>query len=280
MPLITLTTDFGDADGFVGVLKGVIFGICPHGRVVDLAHSIPDGDIIHAAYVLRNAYLYFPPGTIHIAVVDPGVGGGRKAIALRAVDQFFVGPDNGLLAWGVREVEAAGEEIRAWNLEDERFHLSPVSSTFHGRDIFAPVGAFLAQGVDPAEMGPELRASLEPEGELSGGPVVDLLPVPSDPADAGRVIHVDRFGNCITTIEAAALPPQMAGGVSMGRIEVETTGGLRQVKGLYPSYDSVEAGEAVAVEGSSGLVEIAVNGGSAAELLGLERGARVRCISG
>lgn len=276
MPLITLTTDFGDADGFVGVLKGVIAGICPGAGIIDLAHSIPAGDIVGAAYVLRNSYLYFPPGTIHFAVVDPGVGGVRRAVAMQAVEQFFVAPDNGLLAWVVREVEAAGEEICAWSLEDERFHLSPVSSTFHGRDIFAPAAAFLAQGVDPAELGPELKASLEPDGELSGGPVIDLLRSPGDPEDEGRIIHIDRFGNCVTTIVAAVLPGEVIGGEREGIFEVETAGGKQEVSGLLPSYDSVEAGEAVVVEGSSGLVEIAVSGGSAAERLGLRRGDRVR----
>ena len=276
MPLITLTTDFGDADGFVGVLKGVIAGICPGAGIIDLAHSIPAGDIVGAAYVLRNSYLYFPPGTIHFAVVDPGVGGVRRAVVMQAVEQFFVAPDNGLLAWVVREVEAAGEEICAWSLEDERFHLSPVSSTFHGRDIFAPAAAFLAQGVDPAELGPELKASLEPEGELSGGPVIDLLRSPGDPEDEGRIIHIDRFGNCVTTIVAAVLPGEVIGGEREGIFEVETAGGKQEVRGLLPSYDSVEAGEAVVVEGSGGLVEIAVSGGSAAGRLGLRRGDRVR----
>ncbi len=276
MSLITLITDFGDSDGFVGVLKGVIHDISPESQIIDIAHSIPAGDILHAAYVLRNAYLYYPAGTIHIAVVDPGVGGGRKALALHALDQYFVVPDNGIVSWIVREVIAAGEEIRAWSLEDERFRLSPASSTFHGRDVFAPAAAFLARGVDPSELGPELRAAMEPEGDLSGGPVIDLLRSPGDREDEGCVIHIDRFGNCITTIEAAALPDEVMGSESAVVIEIETIRGLQKVAGLAPSYVSVVVGEAAAIIGSNGLVEIAINRGNAAERLGVHRGNRVR----
>ena len=279
MPLITLTTDFGDSDGFVGVLRGVLHGISPGSGIVDLAHSIPPGDIVHAAYVLRSAYLYFPPGTVHLTVVDPGVGGERRALAVRTVGQFFVAPDNGLLAWVIREAETAGEEVRAWSIEDERFRLGPVSSTFHGRDIFAPAAAFLAQGVDPSEMGPELRAAFEPDGQLSGGPVVDLLRSPGDPAGEGRVVHIDRFGNCITTIEASTLPDDIVLVRSSAAFEVETAAGMLKVEGLLPSYESVREGAAAALEGSGGLVEIAMRGENAAELLGVRRGARIRLIS-
>ena len=271
MSLITLTTDYGDSDGFVGIIKGVIYNISPDTDVIDLAHSIPAGDILHAAYVLRNAYLCYPANTIHIAVVDPGVGWKRKALALHALDQYFVVPDNGIVSWIVREVETTGEEIHAWSLEDERFRLSPASSTFHGRDIFAPAAAFLARGVDPSELGPELRAKMEPEGDLSGGPVIDLLRSPGDREDEGCVIHIDRFGNCITSIEGDVI-----GSESEGDFEIEAVDGPVKVPGLAPSYGSVVVGEAVAVIGSNGLVEIAINGGNAAERLGVHRGNRVR----
>lgn len=268
---ITLITDFGGADGFTGVLKGVIAGICPGARVTDIAHDIPRGDIIHAAYVLRNAYLYFPPGTVHLVVVDPGVGGKRRAIAAGALAQYFVAPDNGVLAWVLRELESAAEPIRAWSLEEERFHLEPVSRTFHGRDVFAPAAAFLACGVDPAELGPELKGGLPPGGELSGGPVVELLPKEGDPPGEGRIIHIDAFGNCITTIPVADLSD-----ASGGSVEVETKNGTLPLGGIAPSYESVGSGEPVALEGSSGLLEIAVNGGHAAAKLGIRRGAAVR----
>lgn len=278
MRIITLTTDFGDADGFVGVLKGVIAGIAPDSRVVDLAHSIPPGDTVHAAFVLRNSYLYFPPGTVHIVVVDPGVGGTRRALAVRGAGQYFVAPDNGVLTWVVSELTGAGEELEAWNLEDERFRLAPVSNTFHGRDIFAPAGAYLSMGIDPDELGPRLAAALEPDGDLSGGDVLDLLPRPGDEAGSGRVIHIDTFGNCITTLEIAGLPADMLEEPDSVPVEVETRNGIINLMGIRNSYESVDAGQPVALEGSSGLLEIAVNGDSAARTLAIERGDFVRCL--
>jgi S-adenosylmethionine hydrolase len=278
MPTITITTDFGDADGFTGVLKGVITGIAPDSRVVDIAHAIPAGDAVHAAFVLRNSYLYFPPGTIHIVIVDPGVGGSRRALAVRGAGQYFVAPDNGVLAWVVSELAGAGEELEAWSLDDERFRLAPVSNTFHGRDIFAPAAAYLAMGIDPDELGPRLVAALEPEGDLSGGDVQGLLPRPGDEEGAGRVIHIDTFGNCITTIEIAGLPADMVEDPESVTIEIESRNGIISLIGLLNSYESVAAGQPVALEGSSGLLEIAINGDSAARTLAIERGDSVRCL--
>jgi len=280
MPVITLTTDFRDADGFTGIMKGVIHDIAPEAGVIDLAHGIPPGDIVHAAYVLRNAWLYFPPGTIHVAVVDPGVGGRRKAIAMRGVGQFFVAPDNGVLAWVLHELTQAGEHIEAWSLEDARFHLDPVSSTFHGRDIFAPVGAFLARGIDPGELGSALEAGFEPQGELEGGPVLELLRQPGETDYEGRIIHVDTFGNCITTIEAGILPERVLDREETLTIVLDTAEGPLHVTGLHGSYSAVPRGEATVIEGSGGLLEIAVNGGSAARILGLERGTHASVITG
>ena len=278
MSIITLTTDYVDADGFVGVLKGVIAGIAPDSMVVDIAHSVPPGDTVHAAFVLRNSYLYFPPGTVHIAVVDPGVGGPRRAVAVRGAGQFFVAPDNGVLAWIIHELAGAGEELEAWSLEDERFRLGPVSNTFHGRDIFAPAGAYLAMGIDPAELGPRLAAALEPEGDLSGGEVLKLLPRPGDAEDTGRVIHIDAFGNCITTIEVAGLPAGVVEDPGSLSVEIESRNGIISLIGLRNSYESVGKGQPVALEGSSGLLEIAINGDSAARTLAIERGNSVRCL--
>ncbi len=278
MAVITLTTDFRDADGFTGVMKGVIHGIAPDLSVIDLAHGIPPGDIVHAAYVLRNAYLYFPPGTVHVVVVDPGVGGRRKAIAVRGVGQFFVAPDNGVLAWVLRELTDAGETVEAWSLEDERFHLDPVSATFHGRDIFAPVGAFLARGIDPGELGSELETDFEPEGEIEGGPVLELLRQPGERRCEGRIIHVDTFGNCITTIEAGILPEAVLDHQVPLEMVLESDSGPLTVTGLRGSYSAVPRGEAAVIEGSGGLLEIAVNGGSAAQILGLGRGTPGHCL--
>jgi len=273
MSLITLLTDFGDRDGFPGAMKGVIAGIAPDVRVVDIAHGLPRGDILHASWVLRSAYLYFPAGTVHVAVVDPGVGSGRRAIAVRALGQSFVAPDNGLLAWVIREVSDAGEPVEAWSIEDARFQLAPPSDTFHGRDVFAPAASFLARGVDPSELGRDLDPRPAPEGELSGGPVIELLPRAQDPPGTGRIIHVDRFGNCITTLAVEDLPASVHGGG--GTFATEGREGTTEVPGLLPSYRAVGEGEPLALAGSTGLVEIAVNGGDAAKELRLTRGDQV-----
>lgn len=274
MSLITLLTDFGDRDGFPGVMKGVIAGIAPDVRVVDIAHGLPRGDILHASWVLRSAYRYFPAGTVHVAVVDPGVGSGRRAIAARAFGQYFVAPDNGLLAWVIREVSEAGGPVEAWSIEDARFQLSPPSDTFHGRDVFAPAGAFLARGVDPSELGRGLDPRPAPEGELSGGPVIEFLPRAGDPPGTGRIIGIDRFGNCITTLAVEDLPSSVRGGG--GTFVTEGREGTAEVPGLLSSYQSVGDGEPLALAGSTGLVEIAVNGGDAARGLRLARGDEVR----
>jgi S-adenosylmethionine hydrolase len=276
VPIITLLTDFQDGDGFSGVVKGVLAGIAPQARLIDLAHGVPPGDVPHAAFVLRCAYRFFPPGTIHLAVVDPGVGGPRRALAVQALGQFFVAPDNGLLAWVLHELAAAAEPVRAWSLTDPRFRLGPLSATFHGRDLFAPAAAFLADGIDPTELGPQLKAALKPAGELESGPVGPLLPQPGDPPGTGRVVHVDTFGNAVTSIpnpsEGERDDPDRIGGV------VETATGPVDVFGPVTAYTRGPPGRAVLVPGSSGWLEIAVSGGSAVRLLGIERGAPVRLV--
>ncbi|MFO7769197.1 MAG: SAM-dependent chlorinase/fluorinase [bacterium] len=275
MRLLTLLTDFGDRDGFTGAVKGVIAGIAPAVRVVDIAHGVPRGDVLHAAWVLRSVCRYYPSGTVHVVVVDPGVGSGRKALAVRTSEQFFVAPDNGVLAWVVREAAGAGASMEAWSVEDGRFLLSPPSATFHGRDVFAPAGAFLARGVDPSELGPPLDARLAPEGDLSGGPVVEMLPRPGASPREGRVIHIDRFGNCITTLPAGDLPASVRAGEGTFLVEGRE-GTTAEVPGLLPSYTAVDREDPLALAGSTGLVEIAVNGGDAAARFDLVRGSRVR----
>lgn len=276
MPIITLLTDFQDGDGFTGILKGVIAGIAPEARLIDLAHGVPPGDVPHAAFVLRCAYLYFPPGTIHLAVVDPGVGGSRRALTVQALGQYFVAPDNGLLAWVLHELASAGESARAWSLTDTRFRLEPLSATFHGRDLFAPAAAFLARGIDPAELGPELEARLKPAGELESGPVGPLLPHPGDPPGTGRVVHVDAFGNAVTSIPNPPVTDQ-AGPDRVGAM-VETAAGPLEVYGPVTAYAWGRPDRMVLVPGSSGLLEIATSGGSAGRLFGIARGASVRLI--
>lgn len=257
MKPITLTTDFGLSDWFVGAMKGVIAGIAPHARVVDLTHGVAPGDISGGAFALAAAYRCFPRGTIHVAVVDPGVGSARPAIAVRTDQYFYVGPDNGVLSLAV-----ARETIREIRrLENPRFFLPEVSRTFHGRDIFAPVAAHLSRAAGRVwrQLGPVVRD-------------FQRLPWPEcrNRADGfdGEVFYVDRFGNGITNLAAEAV-------AEMARDGVEITVGGRRIGPLVECYAAVPAGQPLAVVGSSGFLEIAVNGGSAAARLGLRRGTRV-----
>lgn len=246
--VITLTTDFGIRDWFVGVMKGVILGIAPGATVVDLTHEIEAGDIQAAAMALLASYRFFPKGTVHVAVVDPGVGGRRKAIAVRTARYAFVGPDNGVLSLAL----ARERVIACHSLTNTAFLLKPVSQTFHGRDVFAPVAAHLSCGVPLRNLGAALKRWRR-------------LPWPETRARRngleGQVIHIDRFGNLITNIETENLP-----GLGQVACEVWTQG--RRLCYLMPFYAAVPKGSPVAVPGSTGFLEIAVNGGSAAAEFG------------
>ena len=253
MSLITLTTDFGLDDWFVGTMKGVIAGIAPRVEVVDLTHGVPPGDIRAGAFALAAGYGFFPKGTIHIAVVDPGVGSERKAIAVQTGNYFFVGPDNGVLSFALRR-----ERIKhIHRLENARYFLRSISQTFHGRDVFAPVAAYLAKGVRISALGPAQKS-------------FDRLEWPAPRRLHGRlegeVIYIDRFGNGITNLDSGMLASSEA-----------TTCGVpsRFTCPLNSCYQAVRQGKPVAVLGSSGFIEIAVNGGSAQKRLGLKVGTRV-----
>jgi hypothetical protein len=247
--LVTLTTDFGTRDWFVGTMKGVILGIAPRTTVVDITHEVPPGDIRAGAFALAASYRFFPQGTVHVAVVDPGVGGGRGAIAVQTADYFFVGPDNGVLSFALRR-----EKIKSVRrLTNETFFRKPVSQTFHGRDVFAPVAAHLSCGVPVRKLGPPLKDFMRLEWPF---------PRVRGEAQEGEVIYVDRFGNAITSIDAASLAD--------GAYEVFA--GRRRLCTVDRFYQSVPVGKPVAVHGSSGFLEIAVNGGSAARHLGLNIG--------
>lgn len=250
MSLITLTTDFGLADGYVGVMKGVILSIDPTATIVDVSHDITPHNVQEAAYVVYTAYPYFPPGTIHIVVVDPGVGSQRRAIALRAAQAYFVAPDNGALSY----VLARERISEAVSLTNSRYHRPTISHTFHGRDIFAPVAAHLARGVPLTELG-------EPLTEVVTFP----MPQPqalSDRKVAGHVLHIDRFGNLILDVKEACI---LDGGIA-----IEVAG--HRLQGLGRTFTDVPAGELVAYIGSSGHLEIALREGNAAQLLGIEIG--------
>jgi S-adenosylmethionine hydrolase len=252
MPLITLTTDFGTSDPFVGIMKGVIASRAPQTRVIDVTHGIPPQDVLAGALVLRHAAPYFPPQTIHVGVVDPGVGGSRRPLCVETVSGFLVGPDNGLLSLAapLRELR------RIIHLTEERFFLSPRSATFDGRDVFAPVAAALAVGVAPSSLGLEV-----PDMQR-----IDLPPVVAEARVLrGQVIYVDHFGNLVTNVPGEALAALPRQDVSIG---IRTA----RLRGVGRSYGAVAPGEPVVVVNSWGLLEIAVRDGSAQASLGARVG--------
>ncbi len=256
MQLITLTTDFGTRDWFVGTMKGVILSLNPRARIVDLTHEIAPGDVRAGAFALAAACRFFPKGTVHVAIVDPGVGSDRPAIAVQTDRYVFVGPDNGVLSWAL-----AQERVRAIRqLTNARFFLEPVSHTFHGRDVFAPVAAWLSRGARLAQLGPartDLQRLTRPEARRRGRLI------------RGEVLYVDRFGNAITNIPNTWLTPNTG--------EVRFRG--RRLGPVVAFYQAVPTGRAAAVPGSSGWMEVAVNGGSAAARFGFKPGDAlvVRC---
>jgi S-adenosylmethionine hydrolase len=250
--MITLTTDFGTRDWFVGTMKGVIARLAPKTMVVDSTHEIPAGDIRAGAFALLASYSYFPKGTVHLIVVDPGVGTPRKALAVQTREYFFVGPDNGVMAWVL-----AREKIKAVHaIENPEYWLQPVSQTFHGRDIFAPAAAHLSAGVAVGKLGPKVKryVGLDWPRLRVGGDGIQ-----------GEVIYIDRFGNAITNIDGAAL-------ASRRESSVRVFLGEEELGRIEAAYSSVGAGQPLAVLGSSGFLEIAVNGASAAKGLGLQIG--------
>lgn len=248
--MITLTTDFGFQDWFVGTMKGVILGVNSKALPVDITHEIPAGDIRAGAFALMAGYRFFPKGTVHVAVVDPGVGSDRHAIVVRTANYFFVGPDNGVLSFAL-----ANEDTKSIHrLENDRYFLKPVSHTFHGRDIFAPVAAYLSRGVAITKFGPKQKELVRlqwPQPEISRNRIT------------GEVIYIDRFGNAITNILNTYL---------VGTKEAEVFIAGKRVCHVNPFYQSVPAEKPVAVRGSSGFLEIAINGGSAATSLALKIG--------
>jgi len=255
-PIITLTTDFGRRDPFVGIMKGVILSICPTARLVDLTHAVEPQDVLGASLALAAALPFFPAGTVHLVVVDPGVGGRRRPLAVRTGGHYFVGPDNGVLTPAL-----GGPRWTAVALTAPEYRLPEVSRTFHGRDVFAPAAAYLAAGVP-----------LERLGAMVADPV--RAPVPGSRLEGdvlvGEVLAVDRFGNLITSIEAG----QLAALAGDGPVAVEVSG--RPVAGLVEAYAAGEDGQPAAIIGSTGRFEIFVRGGSAREALGVGRGAPVR----
>jgi S-adenosylmethionine hydrolase len=257
-PIITLTTDFGTNDHLVGTLKGVILKINPEATLVDITHNVTPFDLLDGALSIGSAYKYFPPRTIHVVIVDPGVGTDRRPLLVTAENQYFVAPDNGVLSV-VYEREKANLVVR--HVTAEHYYLQPVSKTFHGRDIFAPVAAWLAKGWQTASIGEEITDYK-----------MFALPKPrqENGVTKGVVMRVDNFGNLLTNFRAEDLPSD-----ALEKGEVKLQVGPHAVTRLVDTFARGNAGEAVAFVGSSGYVEIGVNKGNAAKTLALGRGAAV-----
>jgi S-adenosylmethionine hydrolase len=264
--IITLTTDFGADDAYVAAMKGVILDINPAATIVDISHSIEPQAVSQAAFVLSTACPYFPPDTVHLVVVDPGVGGRRRAVILETPTAIFVAPDNGVLSYVVqdslgRPISRAGRtrlppELEAFQITNRAFWREPVSPTFHGRDIFAPVAAHISLGKPLTNLGKPIAT-------------LNALPLPRPERDGagnllGHVVHIDRFGNLITDVTAHDLPP--AG------LRIEVAG--QEVRSLSRCYEKGRG--LLALVGSSGRLEIALPGGSAAGRLGVRAGDGLR----
>ena len=258
---LSFLTDYGLEDGFVAACHGVGARIAPHANIIDVTHLIPPGDIRRGAIVLAQTVPYLPPA-VHVAVVDPGVGTARRGVAVAAGDSVFIGPDNGLLSWAVT---AAGGAARAFSLTNRNLWLSQVTPTFHGRDIFMPVAAHLATDAELAAAGEEIDV-----GDLVTLPAPERLV--RDLVAAGEVLTVDRFGNVQLTITGADVAEigVKPGGTVLVRC------GHRQLSLPYrDTFGAVATGDLVTYADSAGLISIAVNGGNAAQRLGLPPGARI-----
>jgi S-adenosylmethionine hydrolase len=254
LPVITLLTDFGTVDYFAGAAKGAILSVNPLAVIADITHEIPPQDLEAAAFTLFAYCKTFPAGTIHVAVVDPGVGSTRRPIIVSAGEQFFVGPDNGIFTY-IYDCEPSH---RTFHVTAEKYFRQPTSTTFHGRDIFAPVAASLSKGVKPEAFGPAITDEVRLE--------TSLIPVVQNNGKVeGRIIHIDRFGNCITNITRDVLEDQP----SMLLVKE------KHIENFRNFYGESSGTELFAIWGSAGFLEIAVNGGSAALTLGAKRGEAV-----
>lgn len=249
--ILTFTTDFGLNDPFVGIMHGVVLNIQPDTRIVDICHSIASYDINDGAWSIAQAYRFFPKRTVHVVVVDPGVGGARRPIIVETEDYIFVAPDNGVLSL----VEAREPKFVVRHVTAERYFLQPVSQTFHGRDVFAPVAGWLSKGVAPAEFGAEISDYVR-----SPLPAVERV---GDDSLRGVVMKVDKFGNLITNIGELDAPQLF--GANVSGISILIAG--ETVTRIYRSYGEGAEGEIFAIVGSSGYLEIAARQASAAEKL-------------
>jgi S-adenosylmethionine hydrolase len=255
-PIITLTSDFGTADHLVGAMKGVILSINSAARIVDINHHVTPFDILDGALAIANTCNYFPPRTIHVVIVDPGVGTERRPLLVAGQKQYFIAPDNGVLSLILERESCIVRHITA-----EHYFLNPVSPTFHGRDIFAPTAAWLSKAWQTEAFGEEITDYVRftmPKAKAAGQSI------------KGVVLHVDAFGNLMTNLTAEDVPEAA---VASGAIRLSVNG--KEIQKLVRTFASGTPGEPIAVFGSAGFLEIAVNRGSASRTLGANRGAEV-----
>ena len=257
--VITLLTDFGTKDHYVTSMKGAILNINPRCTLIDITHHITPHDIKEGAFILGNAYSSFPKGTIHLSVVDPGVGGLRKPILLVTTNYFFVGPDNGLFTFALKREKVK----KAVALTNPKYFLSPVSNTFHGRDLFAPVAAYLSLGVKPEAFGPALNSWVEldfAKTRIREGRLI------------GEILHIDAFGNLISNIDKEQLFHFVKDHSFVIRV------GKRTIRGLKKGYWEGKRNEAMALIGSGGFLEISVREGNAQKVLRVKKGDQVTIV--
>jgi S-adenosylmethionine hydrolase len=258
-PIVTLTTDFGLTDNFVGTVKGVILNLCPDAELIDISHAVDAFDILDGALTIASAYSYFPAGTVHLVVVDPGVGTARRPIIATANQHRFVAPDNGVLSL----IYDREERVHVHHVTADHYFLQPISQTFHARDVFAPVAASLAKGVEADKLGSEIQDFVR-------------LPLPQPHAMAqnairGQVLKVDRFGNLITNLTPQLLPALLQPVPPAFKITIAG----REISALCSAYGQGAPGHLFAILGSMGYFEIAANQASAAQMLGAGKGAEI-----
>ncbi|MEO8596039.1 MAG: SAM-dependent chlorinase/fluorinase [Candidatus Solibacter sp.] len=253
--IVTLTTDFGLTDHYAGTMKGVILGLCPKAQIIDISHGITPYDIGEAAYTIAQAWRYFPPKTVHVVVVDPGVGSARRPLLVEAAGHRFVGPDNGVFS-----MIYSASPCKVRHLTNPRFFLQQVSRTFHGRDLFAPVAAHLAAGAPPARMGKLVQDYVQ-------GDFVHPLPAGKGKWNA-RILKIDLFGNVTTNLRAADFP-------DLADHKFRLSAGPVKITTLAQSYATAAPGAPLLILGSSGYYEISINQGDAAKALKLQPGARL-----
>jgi S-adenosylmethionine hydrolase len=261
--VVTLTTDFGLTDPFAGVMKGVILDVLPEATLVDISHSVQAFDVLDGALMIAKAYNYFPAGTVHMVVVDPGVGSERRPILATVGEHYFVAPDNGVLSL----VYQNAERVSVREITSSHYFLQPVSPTFHGRDIFAPVAANLAKGVDPAKFGEEIT-----DYAAFAAPKPKTAP---DGSLRGIVLKIDRFGNLMTNIRAEDIPH-----ILVENAQFHILVGTQYVTEILTYYAQGRPGKLFGIIGSAGYLEISSNRASAAKLLGAVKGTEVAIKTG